>query len=248
MTIMKTMYRRIILLFWGIFLLGGLNYVMAQNVGIGTSSPTDSLSFGLVALDYQTKGKVTQDTHQIQFGLTVQNKSSNIYSLIKVTPTSLTVANFPEYSPQVTALGPFATNTWSNAFPFSQHIFNLLPPPTVATLNPVSNPPITPVSTSNPIVATMDVNVQLFSSMGNTIYNTEIQEIIYKPSNDDLIPQIAVGVGTETQQLSIIQNQGANILSNIGIGSTSVFNQLNVLQNGEKTIEGQDNQILNKLK
>jgi hypothetical protein len=172
-------------------------------------------------LDALTNGAVTSETTQVQFGVLVTNDSSNAYNLITVMPSSISVTNFPANALTDSATATFANNGWSTVPAFSSHLYYLLNPPSVLTFKHVSNK----YAIKATVVLTTKLYTNISSTPTTTYNNMVVEDIIYTPSNNDLIPTIL------------------NTLNNISTTIQGFWSQLTSLQNGENYIVNQEVQL-----
>jgi len=203
------------------FLCFGL-FLSSENSFAQTSTATtpNAFKFKLVAFDGQGKGVITQATTSILFAIQVINETSNIYSGSMILPSSLVVYNYP------TTIGvggtPGGTLTpvedsytapfWGNHTPydqrqiqpFSSEYFYILLPNIPLALNKVS--------TNSAIIAA--VSFKYITSSGYNV-STSLQDVIYTPSNTDLIPIVVNNQTTASSMLSAINSTENVILKDV---------------------------------
>lgn len=178
------------------------------------------LKYELVALDAQTHGKVTANTTQMTLLLYVTNDSPNYYHQVVFYPDVLTLLN-PVNQAAVSFSNPNqpAPLTLSNVFPFSSFYLVL------------TNRPITLTSTNvftNSLMAHNNVYAALFNYNSATpatpdgIVASSAENIIFEPSNNDLIPTIVNNQGSASNMLTNIENSLTGITTTVN----NIWNRL----------------------
>lgn len=152
---------------------------------VPVSAANINLKFKLVAWDALTKQAISADTKQIDFALIITNDSPYTFGSVNIGQALyINVTNLPgpNKSDSLLYKGTGLGSIYFGPGPFSS---------TYIYIPRAENLILKNVSTKSGIVMNVGLTVNLILEDGNTIsLNTYADDVVYMPSNSDLIPVI----------------------------------------------------------
>jgi len=170
-------------------------WIILEGAALGQANKPATLAshlkYQIVALDAQTHGKVSSDTTQIILILRVVNDSPNYYNRIIFTHPDINLLNTATGTTSKTfPYNSLASITQQGIFAFSTYNFVLTNQPVAVSANFFINHSIT----AQTFVIAQLFNLSNTSSTPDGMLLSLVEDPIYEPSNDDLIPSISNGV------------------------------------------------------